>query len=137
VLQWIADHSPKANIAPAAGTDGRYIVVNQLNWLASELHKAIAPLFNPALDDAGKEKARAAFVGKVEAIFKNEAPAPFLAADVFSIADAYLYIIMSWTPYVGIDLSGHASVVAYQKAVEAVPGWAEARGAMFAAAPKA
>ena len=104
------------------------------------MHKAIAPLFNPALDDAGKEKAKATFTGKVESLFKNEPPAPFLgAADkaVFTIADAYCYIIMSWAPYVGIDLSSNAAVVAYQKAVEAVPGWGEARGAMFAAAPKA
>lgn len=109
----------------------------QLNWLASELHKAIAPLFNPALDDAGKDKAKAAFTGKVEALFKHEAPSPFLGGATFTVADAYAYIIMSWAPYVGIDLSSHAAVVAYQKVVEAVPGWGEARGAMFAAAPKA
>ena len=65
VLQWIADHSPKANVAAANGTNERYALQNTLNWTASELHKAIGPLFNPALDEAGKEKARALFVSKV------------------------------------------------------------------------
>lgn len=67
VLQYLGDHSPNAaKIVPAAGTNDRYAVANKLNWLASELHKSYGPLFNPALDEAGREKQREVVYSKIE-----------------------------------------------------------------------
>jgi len=37
----------------------------------------------------------------------------FLVGDSFSIADAYLYIVLSWSGYVKVDLSPFPVVVEY------------------------
>ena len=58
-LQYIADLAPGSGLAPAAGTDERYVLINNLNFLASELHASYGPLFGPGTDEfkaAQKEK---------------------------------------------------------------------------------
>ena len=44
-LQWIADQAPESGLAPAHGTSERYLLINSLNFLASELHTSFGPLF--------------------------------------------------------------------------------------------
>ncbi len=44
-LQWIADQAPDSGLAPANGTTERYLLINSLNFLASELHVSFGPLF--------------------------------------------------------------------------------------------
>lgn len=102
VLQWIADASPSP-VAPANGTPERYLLQNKLNWTASELHSSYGPLFNPALDDAAKEKQRGVIAKKIDYLLKHDAPAPFFGpGNAFTVADAYLYIVLSWSGYVSV-----------------------------------
>jgi glutathione S-transferase len=37
----------------------------------------------------------------------------FLVGSSFTIADSYLYIVLSWCPYVGIDLTEFPNLVKY------------------------
>ena len=54
ILQYIADQSPSAGLAPKAGTMERYRLQEWLNFIATELHKAFGPLFNKAASDESK-----------------------------------------------------------------------------------
>ena len=55
IQQYIADQVPAKKLAPAAGTPERYRLQEWLNYIASEMHKGIGQLFNPAMPDEYKE----------------------------------------------------------------------------------
>jgi glutathione S-transferase len=46
--------------------------------------------------------------------------------DKFTVADAYLFTVLRWSPRVGVDLSKTANVVAYMDRVAARPRVQEA-----------
>ena len=47
IVQYIADQVPDKQLAPAAGTMARYRVMEWLNFISTEVHKAFSPLFTP------------------------------------------------------------------------------------------
>ena len=51
--------APESGLAPAAGTTGRYVLINWLNYLSSEVHATYGPLFNPTLSEEAKVAQRA------------------------------------------------------------------------------
>jgi len=50
----------------------------------------------------------------------------YLMGSQFTVADAYLYTILRWSPFVGIDLAKWPAVAAYKARVEARPHVREA-----------
>jgi glutathione S-transferase len=112
VLQWIADQAP-GKVAPQNGTSGRYLVQNTLNYIASEVHPSIGHLFYPnsdAIKDYIKSKAATKLTYLENTLIGDK---KFVVGDSFTIADSYLYISLSWTSYVGIDLAPYPKVKAY------------------------
>jgi hypothetical protein len=51
-LSWIADQAPQSGLAPAAGTNERYQLLNKLSIVATEIHKAYGPFFAGPSDEA-------------------------------------------------------------------------------------
>ncbi len=105
IVQFIADRAPAAGLAPQAGTLARARLQEALNFIASEVHKAFAPLFRPGTDEQGKEDARKAVarrLGQVEAMLSDGRD--YLLGDAFSVADGYLFTVVNWTGHVGISL---------------------------------
>ena len=101
-------------MAPVNGTSGRYLVQNALNYIASEVHPNIGGLFYPGLpaDVQALLKERAA--KKLEYLEKTLlASSDFLVGNSFTIADSYLYIVLTWTGYVGVDVTPFPKVQAY------------------------
>lgn len=135
VLQWIADHSAAdSGLAPANGTNQRYVLQNHLNYLASELHASYGPLFNPTLSAEAKAAQQAKIATKLAYLESMLGEKHFLLGDVFSIADSYFYIIMSWSGYVGVDLAPFKKLAAFNERVKALPGVVAAHAFMNAAA---
>jgi glutathione S-transferase len=59
VLQFIADQAPASGLAPPAGTMARYSLQQWLNYLSTEVHKAVFyMMFNPASPNDVKAFAR-------------------------------------------------------------------------------
>ena len=50
-LQWLGDQNAGAKLVPANGTTARYVLINTLNYLASEVHASYGPLFGPGSDE--------------------------------------------------------------------------------------
>ncbi len=59
-------------------------------------------------------------------IDKELAGRPYLMGDKFTIADAYLFTILRWSPRVGIDLDKWKNITAYLERVGARPKVQEA-----------
>ena len=126
LVQYIADRKPEAGLVPRAGTLERYRVMEWLNFVSSELHKAFGPLFNPQADSAWKD-AQVAVLGKrFDYLAERLGGRPYLMGDAFTVADAYLFTVLNWTGFAKIDLGKWPVLRDYAARVAARPAVQEA-----------
>jgi glutathione S-transferase len=120
VLQYIADRKP-GTLAPASGSMERYRLIEWLNFISSELHKGFGPLWQPNL----AEEQRLATIRKLATRFDYVAPFleqnRFLTGDAFTIADAYLFVVLSWSDHLKVDLARWPSLRQFIDRVAARP----------------
>lgn len=113
ILQYIADQAPGAALAPVNGSFARYRLQSALNFIGTELHKNFSPLFDANAVDATKEAARARLDLRLTQLQESMADQPFMLGDQFTIADAYLFVCLSWSSLVGYDLSKFEKLTAF------------------------
>lgn len=105
IVQYLADQKPESGLAPRAGTFERYQLMEILNYITSEVHKSFSPLFNPASSAEMKDAAAINLGKKFDWLSGFLGKKPYLMGDAFTVADAYLFTVLSWTGHVKIDLS--------------------------------
>ncbi len=105
VLQYIADLKPEAKLAPPAGTLERYRLIELLAYLNTEIHKNISPLFVPTAGEDVKNFARGNLTKRLDYLNANFGAGPFLTGPNFTVADAYLFVILGWFGRVGLDVT--------------------------------
>lgn len=125
IVQYLADRKPEAGLAPQAGTPGRYRLQEWLNFITSEIHKSFSPLFKPNTPEDYKPVARENIGTRFAWLDKQLAGREFLM-DRFTVADAYLFTVVNWSGFAGIDLSKYPNLAAYQKRIAARPKVREA-----------
>ena len=122
VVQFIADRHPAAGLAPANGSLERARLQEHLNFIASELHKAFTPLFDPSAPEAAKQAAPAAVARRLDHVEWLLADGrAYLLGERFSVADAYLFTVASWTGPTGIGLDRWPRLAAFVARVAARP----------------
>jgi glutathione S-transferase len=126
IVQYLADQKPDSGLVPAAGTTNRYRVQEWLNFVASEMHKTYGPLFRPTTPEEFKVLSRELIGRRVAWLDKELAGKQYLMGDKFTVADAYLFTVLRWSPRVGVDLSKSPNVTAYMDRVAARPKVQEA-----------
>lgn len=126
IVQYIADQAPAKALAPAAGTLDRYRVMQWLNFEASELHKSFSPLFNPTATEDMRAAARANLDRRFTYVNEHLSKNDYLVGNAFSVADIYLFVILSWAPYVNVDLSKWAALGAFSQRVGSRPAVTQA-----------
>jgi len=114
---YIADKAPAKKLAPAAGTMERYRLQEWLNYIASEVHKGIGQLFNPAMPEDFKEAVKKGLAAKQFAHLEKALAGRNYLLGEFSVADGYLFTVLNWTGMHKIDLSAFPNIVAYIKRV--------------------
>ncbi len=119
IVQYLADQVPERRLAPPCGTLERARVQEWLTFIGTELHKSFSPLFNPAATDDTKEAARANLARRLPLAAQALEPRPFLTGDTFTVADAYLFTVLTWSRLVNVDLSPWPSLGAYLERVGA------------------
>jgi glutathione S-transferase len=113
ITQYIADQKPDSGLAPRAGTLERYRLIEMLNYIASEVHKGFSPLFNPKISADWRASATAALGKKFDWLSTHLGAKSYLMGDAFTIADGYLFTVLSWAPKVGIELKNWPVLTAY------------------------
>ncbi len=122
IVQYLADKHAPGTLAPAAGTVERARVNGHLNFISAELHKAFGPLFNPPLTPEAREAAVAGIGRKLDVVDRMLADGrPFLTGQDFTVADAYLFVVLSWAPNLGVDLARWPRLGAFSARVGARP----------------
>ena len=110
-----------------AGTLERYRVQEWLNFITSEVHKGYSPLWNPNADPKVKEYALGNLEKKLDWINGQFGSKKYLTGDTFTVADAYLFTVINWSFFLGMNLDKwpalkefHARVAARPKVQEAI-----------------
>lgn len=119
MVQYIADLAPEKKLAPASGTLERYRLNEWLIYIATEIHKGFSPLFSATDETRPPLLARQA--GKFEFLNSKLAGKQYLMGDQFTVADGYLYTVLTWMPRVGMDLAKWPNLKAFFDRVEARP----------------
>ena len=121
IVQMIADKAAAKSLAPANGSTERYRLQEWLNFISTDLHKSFGPLFAPTLSDETKQffKDRIAkYFGYAD---KQLAGKDYLMGSQFSVADGYLFVMLSWAERMKIDISAFPNLTAYKARVAARP----------------
>lgn len=122
IVQYIADQAPEKKLAPPNGSIERYRLQQWLNFISSEMHKGLGALFNPALPDEAREMFKDNVGRRLDVLTERLGTSPFLMGDTFTIADGYLFTVLSWCPLLEFDLSRWPSLGAYLERITARPG---------------
>jgi glutathione S-transferase len=126
IVQMIADKVSAKNLAPARDSAERYKLLEWLNFITAELHKNFGPMFSPVLADEAKAFFKDRVMGKFKYIDGALAGHDYLMGKQFTVADAYLFTMLSWADRMKFDLSAMPNLLAYKARVAARPKVQEA-----------
>jgi glutathione S-transferase len=126
IIQYLADQKPEAGLAPKNGTLERYRLQEWLNILTSEIHKGFSPLFKPNTPEEYKKISKDNLATRFDWLDKELAGKDYLTGKTFSVADAYLFVLLNWTKFQSIDLNRWPNLAAFHARVGARPKVQEA-----------
>ncbi|HKA89194.1 MAG TPA: glutathione transferase GstA [Haliangiales bacterium] len=126
IVQYLADQKPEAGLAPRWGTFERYRLIEWLNFLTSEIHKGYSPLFRPTTPEEYKTIARTNLGQRLAWVDGHLASKPFLMGERFTVADPYLFVMLSWSKGANVSLEGFPHLTAFRDRIAARPAVQEA-----------
>ena len=126
IVQRIADQVPAKNLAPARDSAERYTLLEWLTYINSEIHKNIGPMFSPVLSDDAKAFFKDRAMGKFKYVDGKLAGHDYLLGKQFTVADAYLFVMLNWAERMKFNLSGLNNLQVYMGRVAARPKVQEA-----------
>ena len=126
IVQYLADQKPDSGLAPRSGTFERYRLQEWLNFLTSEVHKQFSPLFKPNTPDDYKTIAKENLATRFDWLEKQLSGKDYLTGKQFTVADAYLFVLLNWTKFQSIDLARWPNLKAFHARVGARPKVQEA-----------
>ncbi|TAL75366.1 MAG: glutathione S-transferase family protein [Rhodanobacter sp.] len=121
VLSYIADKHPQAKLDGDGTPRGRAEVNRWLGMLNSDVHPAFKPLFG-STDFLGDEKliakSHAVALDRLRGLFgiidKHLTGRDWLAGTTRSIADPYLFVVLTWAHFVKVDLTGYENLKRFE-----------------------
>ena len=126
IVQIIADKVSAKNLAPARDSAERYKLQEWLTYINSEVHKSFGPMFSPALADDAKAFFKDRVMGKFKYVDGELAGKDYLMGKQFTVADGYMFTMLSWAERMKWDLAGLSNLMAYKARVGARPKVQEA-----------
>lgn len=121
ILQYIADQNPASGLAPRAGTMERYRLQEWLTFIGTELHKTYSPLFNKAVTPEVKNRGFDLLTRRLGYVEAQLADKPYLMGDTFTVADAYMFVVVRWSERVGFSLDPFPRLREYLARISARP----------------
>ncbi|MBI4274880.1 MAG: glutathione transferase GstA [Rhizobiales bacterium] len=113
IVQVLADQKPASALTPPPGTMDRARVQEWLNFVGSELHKTFGPIFRPTTPDEYKKISRENLGKRFDWLDTQLTGKQYLMGDKFTVADAYMFTVVRWSPRVEINLAKWPNLKAY------------------------
>jgi glutathione S-transferase len=120
IVQYLADQKPASHLAPENGTLPRYKLQEWLTFINSEIHKNFSPLFGAASEDV-KADSKAKLTKRFDYVNKELAGKDYLVGANFTVADAYLFVMLTWANHLKLDLTPYSNLHAFFARVFARP----------------
>jgi glutathione S-transferase len=117
IIQYLADQKPEAGLVPKLGTWERYQLMEMVNHIATDFHKGIGILFNPSHAPEVREMLVGAMNKRLTYINDILKTRQTLLATGFSVADIYMYVVLSWAQKVKLDLTPFPQVLGLMERV--------------------
>jgi glutathione S-transferase len=114
VLQFIADLNPRSGLAPPPQSMQRYRLQEWLGFINSDFHRSFTILFKASTPNPTTEMFRRRIAAYLDYLAEVLTAQRFLMGNTFTVADCYLFTVLSWADSVRIDLSKWPSIVTYR-----------------------
>ena len=121
ILQYLADQKPDTHLVPKMGTMERYRCQEWLNFIATEIHKGMAPLWKPNLPEESKTMIKTLLAKRFDYLTTALKGHDFLMGKQYTIADAYLFTILNWAPMLKLDMTKWPALMGYMEKVQTRP----------------
>lgn len=128
ILQYLADQKPEKNYLPKWGTWERYKAMEMLNFIATEVHRGMSPLWGADRwvtqpeGNAQLRKAVATDLGKKLTYLENQLKGKqFLFGDTFTACDAYAFTVLSWSRMLKLDMAPYPTLLGYVEKIQSRP----------------
>jgi len=120
IQQYLADTHKANQLLPPMGNFSRYRVIEWLNFVSTDLHKGCGPLFNTEVPEEVKDSVfRKLLRRKLQFVNRHLEQNKYLAGDVFTLPDMYLFVLLRWAPHLGVPLTDYAHLVRYFAEIKA------------------
>lgn len=130
ILQYLADQFPASGLIPPDG-HARRRVQSWLSFISTELHATtFRVLLAAKTSEEAKALARTSAASRLAVLEAHLSGREFLQGG-FGVADAYLFVMLVWAQYVGLDLTPYPALSAYRDRLQARPSVARAFGEEF------
>jgi glutathione S-transferase len=103
VLNYLADNTAQSLYTPPLGSMDHHRLEEWLGFISSELHKSFGPFFQGG-GETEKRKAKENILKRLGYANEQLKGKPFLMGDRMTVADAYLYVMLSWAKKQKLDL---------------------------------
>ncbi len=129
VLSYIGDLNPAAKLLPPAGSRERLKVTEWLAYINGEVHKNFSVFFNPAWPEGSKQLVAKNLDKRLGYIESTLGDKKYLTGDDFTVADAYLYVVLGWRDRVGVSIDKFPKLTALWNRIADRPNVKAARRA--------
>ncbi|MES0880136.1 glutathione binding-like protein [Roseibium sp. SCP14] len=115
VLHWISEQFPELSPRAVDNPLQRFRQLELLSFLSSELHKAFSPYFSGKQFSQSEQAANLAKLNAKISQFDKllDADGPFLLGNTFSVVDAYAFVILNWSNFIGVSLADWPRIESY------------------------
>ena len=117
ILQYLADLKPTAGLAPANGSWARVRLQEWLNFIATEIHGGLAVFFNAAIQGEVRAMFQATLFKRLAILEQTLEGQDYLLGAQYSVADAYLFVVLRWAAFHDIDLGKWPALAAFQQRI--------------------
>lgn len=124
IQQYLADKHNNTELLPAINDIRRYQVIGWLSYVGSELHKTASALFNASIpQDLKNTFFKPMFETKLHYVdhYLQNQKHKFLTGDSFTIADSYMYVVLSWLRLFEMDIAKWPTLASYTSAITQRP----------------
>lgn len=126
IVQYIADQNSDNRLAPKAGTIERYRLQEWLNFISTEIHKGFSPLFRKDITPEWRTAVIETLSKRFDVLAAKLDGKQFVMGEQFTVADAYLFVVLNWSRGVKLDLSKWPVLAEYHKRIATRPKVQEA-----------
>jgi glutathione S-transferase len=129
MLQYIADRVTSPSLAPHAGTMERYRLQEWLNFIATELHKGMSPMYSPVANAEYKQALGDRLALRWSRLADAVRERSFVMGEL-TIIDLYaVYVLRAWLRTVKSDFARWPELQAYYERLVVLPSVAQALAA--------